>query len=65
MNLILFMVSVAGMLSLIFVGAYIWAVSSEQLDDLETPALKILKNDNAIQNLNETKGSGNEQKQIE
>lgn len=43
MMLILFMVGVALMLSLVFVGCYLWSLSNGQLDDLETPALRMLK----------------------
>lgn len=57
MNLILFMVVIAGSLSLLFVMAYIWSVSSGQMDDLETPALRILKNENKIKVLKDNKGN--------
>lgn len=57
MNLILFMVSVAGLLSLLFVVAYLWSVSTGQMDDLETPALRILKNENKMKVLQDSKGS--------
>ena len=60
MNLILFMVSVAGLLSLLFVIAYLWSVSTGQMDDLETPALRILKNENKIKVLQDNKGNQHE-----
>lgn len=56
MNLILFMISLAGALSLIFLVAYIWSVSAGQMDDLETPAHRILRNDNKIKLLKDKKG---------
>jgi cbb3-type cytochrome oxidase maturation protein len=55
MNLILFMVSIAGALSFIFVVAYLWSVSAGQMDDLETPAHRILKNDSKIKILKDSK----------
>lgn len=45
MNIILFMVSMALILSSIFVFAYYWAASRGQFDDMETPALRVLKDD--------------------
>lgn len=43
MNTILFMVSIALILSTLFVVCYLWALSQGQFDDLETPALRMLK----------------------
>jgi cbb3-type cytochrome oxidase maturation protein len=40
---ILFMVSVALILSTAFVICYVWALRSGQYDDLQTPALRMLK----------------------
>lgn len=45
MTTILFMVSVALVLSGTFVFCYIWAFSNGQFDDLKTPAMRILKED--------------------
>ncbi len=42
---ILFMVFLAMILALIFVAAYLWAAGSGQFDDLQTPALRMLKDD--------------------
>jgi cbb3-type cytochrome oxidase maturation protein len=53
MMLILFMVSVALVLSLVFVVCYLWAVNAGQFNDLETPALRILKDDVLIKKTNE------------
>ena len=61
MNLILFMIIIAGTLSFVFVGTYLWAISSGQFDDLDTPALRILKHENKILNKKEGKGTTNEQ----
>ena len=45
MNTILFMVSLALLLSIGFVASYLWALSRGQFDDLETPAHRMLKED--------------------
>lgn len=45
MSTIIFMVSVALLLTLTFVFSYLWAISRGQFDDLETPAHRMLKND--------------------
>lgn len=58
MTTILFMVSVALLLSVTFVASYLWALSSGQMNDLETPAHRMLKDDfikkvNSERNYNE------------
>lgn len=45
MSTILFMVAVALILSVTFVVSYLWALSSGQFNDLDTLALRILKDD--------------------
>lgn len=45
MNTMIFMISVALILSAIFVVCYLWALSAGQFDDLETPAHRILKDE--------------------
>ena len=52
---ILFMVSIALFLSLSFVACYLWAITSGQFDDLQTPALRILKDDFVIKKDTERK----------
>lgn len=42
---ILYMVAIALYLAISFVAACIWALEKGQFDDLETPALRILKDD--------------------
>lgn len=42
MNTLIFMVSIALLLSITFVIGYIWALSTGQFDDLSTPAMRIL-----------------------
>lgn len=55
MSTILLMVSIALFLSISFVASYIWAVTSGQFDDLQTPALRILKDDFLIKKDSERK----------
>lgn len=45
MTTILFMVAVALILSVTFVFCYMWALSSGQFTDLDTPARRMLKDD--------------------
>lgn len=52
MNILFLMIPMALLLGVIFVGIFFWAVSHGQLDDLETPAHRIL-NDNERQLKNE------------
>lgn len=53
MNTIIFMVSLALLLTSGFVVSYLWALSRGQFDDLETPAHRILKDDFNAKNYNE------------
>lgn len=55
MTTILFMVSVALILSITFVVCYLWSISSGQFDDLTTPALRMLKDDVQVQKSSERK----------
>lgn len=52
MNILFLMIPMALLLGSIFVGIFFWAVSQGQLDDLETPAHRIL-NDNQRQSKHE------------
>jgi cbb3-type cytochrome oxidase maturation protein len=45
MNILFLMIPMALLLGLIFVAGFIWAVNNAQMDDLETPALRILNDD--------------------
>lgn len=49
MMTILFMVSVALVLSAGFVACYLWSISNGQFDDLSTPSLRMLKEDFKVQ----------------
>lgn len=46
MNIVLLMIPMALFLGLGFVTAFLWATSKGQFDDLETPAHRILIDDN-------------------
>ena len=46
MNIIIIMIPVALILGSGFVFAFVWATSKGQFDDLETPAHRILNDDN-------------------
>jgi len=55
MNVMYFMIPVALLLAAGFVAACMWALSSGQFDDLETPSYRILKNDEVQGEKNECK----------
>lgn len=46
MNIIILMIPMALLLGFGFVAAFFWATSKGQFDDLETPAHRILLDDN-------------------
>ena len=45
MNIFYLLIGVSLLAALIFLGAFIWAVKSGQYDDNETPAIRILFDD--------------------
>ncbi len=45
MNILFLMVPMALGLGALFIYGFFWAVSNGQMDDLETPALRILNDD--------------------
>ncbi len=45
MNILTLMIPIALMLGLGFVGAFLWAVDNGQFEDTETPAHRILENE--------------------
>lgn len=45
MQIIFFMVGVSLLIALIFFGAFLWSMKSGQNDDLYTPSLRILLED--------------------
>lgn len=46
MNIIIIMIPMALLLGIGFVSAFLWATSKGQFDDLETPAHRILSDEN-------------------
>jgi cbb3-type cytochrome oxidase maturation protein len=55
MNILILLVPVAFLLGLIFLGYFLWANHTGQFDDLQTPAFKILNEDEEYE-----KGDGDE-----
>jgi len=47
MSIIFFMIGISLLLALGFLGAFIWSMRSGQQDDLYTPALRMLLDDDA------------------
>jgi cbb3-type cytochrome oxidase maturation protein len=45
MNILVLMIPLALLLGIGFVGAFIWATENGQFEDTETPAHRILEND--------------------
>lgn len=45
MNIIFFMIGVSLLMALGFLGAFFWSMSKGQNDDLHTPAMRILLDD--------------------
>lgn len=45
MNSIFLLVPIAGVLVAVAIGAFVWAVRNAQFDDLETPAVRVLLDD--------------------
>lgn len=46
MNILILMIPIALLLALGFVLSFAWAVENGQFEDMETPAHRILENDN-------------------
>ena len=59
MNIFYLLIGVSLFAALIFLGAFIWAVRNGQFDDNETPAIRILFDDET--NVSEESESINEQ----
>ncbi len=58
MNIIYLMIPLALAFAGFFVGAFLWASSKGQFDDLETPAMRILIDDKNINKKNEISNEG-------
>ena len=48
MNIIYFLIGISILLALIFLGAFFWASSSGQHDDVHTPGMRILFDDDVV-----------------
>ncbi len=48
MNIIFILLPLSIFLGLLFLAAYIWSVRNRQFDDLDTPAVRMLAEDLAI-----------------
>lgn len=46
MNILIILVPLALLLGLFFLYSFLWASQNDQFDDLETPAMKVLIEDN-------------------
>jgi cbb3-type cytochrome oxidase maturation protein len=49
MQIIFFMVGVSLLIALIFFGAFLWSMQNGQNDDLYTPSIRILLEDETIE----------------
>jgi len=58
MNIFYLLIGVSLFAALIFLGAFIWAVKTGQFDDIDTPSIRILFDDDAVGN-EETDSSKN------
>ena len=58
MNILLLLVPLSVMLLAVAIGAFWWAVRRGQFDDLDTPALDILVDDDAPRARNGTRDAG-------
>ncbi|ATH07629.1 cytochrome oxidase maturation protein, cbb3-type [Halobacteriovorax marinus] len=58
MNILYLLVPLALLLGVFFVGAFIWATKKGQFDDLDTPAARIVLDDDLIRNKNITERKG-------
>jgi cbb3-type cytochrome oxidase maturation protein len=59
MNIFYLLIGVSLFAALIFLGAFIWAVRNGQFDDNKTPSIRILFDDDSIDN-EETVSSKNQ-----
>lgn len=50
MNIFYLLIGVSLLVALVFLGAFIWAVRTGQFDDNETPSIRILFDDDKIDN---------------
>jgi len=51
-NALIFMIPISLLLSIFFLIVFFWATSQGQFDDLETPSLRIIDQENNLDNEN-------------
>ena len=54
MTIILILITLSLLLALSFLGAFLWAVKSDQYEDVYTPSVRILHDDENINSTNNT-----------
>ncbi|QOC22253.1 cbb3-type cytochrome oxidase assembly protein CcoS [Wenzhouxiangella sp. AB-CW3] len=57
MNIIYVLIPLSVILMVLAIGAFFWAVKNDQFDDLDTPAMDILDDDEEPPNDNDRSGS--------
>ena len=55
MNIFYLLIGVSLFAALIFLGAFVWAVRSGQFDDTYTPSIRILFDDDEVEQMDEEK----------
>ncbi len=60
MNILYILIPLALLLGIIFVAAFIWATKKGQFDDLDTPAARIILEEDICISRNKNKGRKNE-----
>lgn len=63
MNIIYILIPLALLLGIFFVASFIWATSKGQFDDLDTPAARIILDDENINIENPNKEFSNQKKE--
>lgn len=54
MNILYFLIGCSLLMALIFLGAFIWSLKTGQHDDVHTPGIRVLFDDEIDQELKET-----------
>lgn len=48
MSVVVLLITAGGLVAAGFLGAFLWAALSGQFDDMETPAVRVLRDDGVI-----------------
>ncbi|WP_297088459.1 cbb3-type cytochrome oxidase assembly protein CcoS [uncultured Draconibacterium sp.] len=59
MNIFYLLIGVSLLAALIFLGAFIWAVRSGQFDDNETPSMRVLFDDDDVEQTSDKEEENN------